>query len=100
MSDYDKRYNAFADMVSHYTDDPREALRILDGAKDVTRRPPFVTEGYGDVGYQDEHVTEVIRRDTGPVPRHTLLARIADLEYREQRAKVQKMIEDLRAVAS
>ena len=88
MSDYDRRYNVHANMVSHYTDDPREALRLLDSDPEHG----WVAEGYGDVGYQDEHVTEVIRRTIGPVSRGQLRLRITEVEYREHRAKVQQMI--------
>jgi hypothetical protein len=107
MSDYDKRYNVSVGMVSHYTDDPREALRLLESDEHAPGRswpwahPAYCTEGYGDCeyisyGHRDFGGIEgdrITRRTKGKVSKQQLRSRISDLEYKEYRAKVQEMIE-------
>lgn len=99
MSVYEKRYNVSAGMVSHYTDDPAEALRLYNrglGLRDQFNRlypDPYIVEGYAeykdvDKGWGD-YATQVTRRSLGKVLPSTL-------EYLVQRAKVQKMLEEIR----
>lgn len=84
MSVYDRRYEVFNGHSSYYTDDPAEALAHYRRGDHPTK-PKWINEGYGDVGYQDEHVTEVIRRTTRQVLPSTL-------EYQIERAKVRELI--------
>lgn len=76
MSDYEKRYNVHENFVSHYTDDPAEALKWL-------RRDPekgFCYEGYADAEdvvrghseYGGIEGTLYTRRTIGPVLASTL----------------------------
>lgn len=89
MSDYDRRYNVHANMVSHYTDDPAEALKTyMYGLEKYEsgdcRYPPFINEGYGEWEPYGDH-DMVTRVTTGKVLPSTL-------EYLVQRRRVQKMI--------
>jgi hypothetical protein len=95
MSDYDKRYNVHANMVSHYTDDPIQAVRLLD----TDPEHGWVEEGYGDHKDMRDGRTMVTRRTTGRVTRQTLMVRILLDEYEAQRAEVQRMIRDIQACA-
>lgn len=92
-------------MVSHYVDDPREALRLME--QPVTGRyPHWCEEGYAEYEEIDEWHSDyrgisgtlVTRRTTGSVSLQTLRARAAQLDYLEQLAKVRQMIVDIRGV--
>ena len=103
MSDYDKRYNVHANMVSHYTDDPAEALRLYRRGEEAfksrkCRYPPFINEGYAEdrdymvptsSGGSEFYGIEITRRTLGPVLPSTL-------EFRAQRAAVQTLIQKLK----
>jgi hypothetical protein len=88
MSVYEKRYEVHVNYSSHYTDDPAEAVRLIDRAVEAGHPNVWVNEGYGDVGYQDEYVTEIRRRNLGPVL-------LSTLRFRAQRAEVQRMLGQL-----
>lgn len=91
MSVYERRYEVHTNRHSHYTDDPAEALRVLD------RDPEngWAAEGYPQ--YRDDYpragVTEVTRRQIGPISR-------AALAYRAYRQSVQAEIDRLRRLGS
>lgn len=87
MSDYERRYNVHANYVSHYTDDPAEALRLYQSGLGH-EPPPFITEGYAD--YEDVpggpgqiEGTIVTRRTTGKVLPSTLELLVAQREASE-----------------
>lgn len=108
MSVYDRRYNVSADMISYYTDDPREALTYYDGGMAAfqsgkARHAPWANEGSayheeiyaGHRDFRGIEGTMVTRGPTTPLTRTALLARVADYEYKQQRRAVEIMIKEL-----
>jgi hypothetical protein len=94
MHSYDKQFNVMADGYSHYTNDPVEALSILDNARNKDKA--FCAEGYAE--YIDrEGGYEIYRRTTGEATRQHLVSLITDIEYQNHRAEVQRMIARLRS---
>lgn len=88
MSVYSRRYNVSSNMVSYYTDDPAEALRLYNSGLNTGYPAPWIAEGYGDYSDGPNDTTCVTRRTTGKVLPSTL-------EFLIVRAEVQKMKEKM-----
>lgn len=86
MSVYDQPYEVITHNLSAYVGTPEEVLRIARRTTGEVR----INLGYGEVGWQDEHGTEITRRTL----RRVLLS---EIEYRVAKKEVASMIERLRA---